>query len=82
MLQDILNHFPPDTHPITLVSDPDGLLTDDTLLAALAERGFTILNESDPIRLRYHFTRSNLPLILVTDGPFNRLPYDIWQQGH
>ncbi|MGD2159038.1 MAG: BREX-3 system phosphatase PglZ, partial [Anaerolineales bacterium] len=49
---------------------------------ALAERGFTILNESDPIRLRYHFTRSNLPLILVTDGPFNRLPYHIWQQGH
>ena len=32
----VLAHFPLHTHPLTLVSDPDGLLADEDILAALA----------------------------------------------
>ena len=40
------------THPLTLVSDPDGLLAEEELLAELYARGFAVLAESDPLRLR------------------------------
>lgn len=82
MFEAILSYFPHDTHPLTLVSDPDGLLADEALLAALTKRGFTLLDEPDPVRLRYHCIHSQPPLILVTAGPLTQLPYDLWQQSH
>lgn len=86
MLDRILHHFPPHTHALTLVSDPDGLLADEEVLTTLAERGFRLINEPDPIRLRYRVEQArpfNLdhPLIVVTAGPLNHLPYDLWQSG-
>ncbi len=82
MLPAILRPFPPATHPLTLVSDPDSLLTDEAVLAALAERGFTLLNEPDPIHLRHRLSQTHPPRIIVTGGPLNQLPYDLWQTGH
>ena len=52
MLEQILRHFPPHVHPLTLVSDPDNVLADETVLAHLAERGFTVISEPDPVCLR------------------------------
>jgi hypothetical protein len=87
MIAQILHHFPPHTHPLTLVSDPDGLLADEELLTALAERGFSLVDESDPIALRRRIEAArpfsaDRALIVVTAGPLNALPYDLWAQGH
>lgn len=87
MLDRILRYFPPDVYPLTLVSDPDHVLADETILNELAERGFSILNETDPIQLRYRLSEmgevnSQRPLILITPDSFTQLPYDLWQQGH
>jgi len=83
----ILAHFPPHTHPLTLVSDPDGLLADEDVLAELAARGFTLVNEPDPVALRQRVEAARpwsteRPLIVVTLGPLDRLPYDLWQPAH
>jgi hypothetical protein len=87
MIAQILRHFPPHTHPLTLVSDPDGLLADEELLAALAERGFSLVDESAPVALRRRVEAArpfsaDRALIVVTAGPLNTLPYDLWAQGH
>lgn len=82
MFQTILNHFPPRTHRLTLVHDPDGLLAGERVLAELHARGFTVLDEPDPVRLRYRYTHSAPPWVVVTRQPLNQLPYDLWQQGH
>ncbi len=87
MIDQILGHFPLHTHPLTLVSDPDGVLADEAVLATLAERGFALVNEPDPIRLRHRVEQErpfsiDRPLIVVTAGSLNELPYDLWQQGH
>lgn len=83
----VLAHFPLHTHPLTLVSDPDGMLADEAVLTTLTERGFTLVNELDPIRLRQRVEQvrpfsTDRPLIVVTAGLLNELPYDLWQQGH
>jgi len=87
MLKQLLDLFPADTHPLITVSDPDGLLMDEAVLSELAERGFTIIQEADPILLRYRveqtkpFQAANQVLI-ITDGALEELPYDLWQQSH
>ncbi len=87
MLEEILASFPPHTHPLTLVSDPDDVLADEEILTALHERGFTLIDEPDPVALRHRVENArpwsaNHPLIVVTDGALNELPYDLWEQGH
>lgn len=87
MLNTLLSNFPAHTHPLTLVSDPDDLLADEETLTTLSERGFTLIDERDPVALRYRVEQSHPwstdhPLIVITDGPLNALPYDLWQQGH
>ena len=87
MITQILRHFPPHTHPLTLVSDPDGLLADEDLLAALAERGFGLVDETDPVVLRHRVEAARpwsagRPLVVVSAGPLDALPYDLWAQGH
>ena len=61
------------THPLTLVSDPDGLLAEEELLAELYARGFALLAESDPLRLRQRVEGARpwstaKPLVIVTAG--------------
>lgn len=87
MLEEILNFFPVHTHSLTLVSDPDGLLADEALLAVLIDRGFTILQETDPVLLRHRVEQvcpftPKAAVIIITPATLETLPYDIWQQGH
>jgi hypothetical protein len=82
-----LHHFPPHTHPLTLVSDPDDVLADEDVLTALSERGFRLIDERDPVALRHRVEQArpwsiDHPLVIVTAGSLDELPYDLWQQGH
>jgi hypothetical protein len=86
MQQRILAHFPAHTHPLTVVSDPDRLLGEEEVLAALVARGFTLVAEPDPVYLRRRLAEAEpwsaeRPLVVVTAGPLNTLPYDLWQEG-
>lgn len=86
MLDAALRAFPPHTHPLTLVSDPDGALASPEARAALVERGFRLIERADPIELRAEVERARpftaeTPVILITPEPVNTLPYDLWQQG-
>jgi hypothetical protein len=87
MIEQILCHLPPHIHPLTLVSDPDGLLADEEVLAVLTARGFTLLDELDPVALRHRVEAArpfsaHRPLIVVTAAQLDELPYDLWAQGH
>jgi len=87
MLAHILSHFPSYTYPLTLVSDPDSVLADETIINEIIRRGFSFLNEADPVQIRNRLVELGVfslqrPLIIITTGPLNQLPYDLWQQGH
>ena len=51
----ILREFLPGAARLTLVADPDGLLLDARLLAALEERGFELLPFDDPVAFRFAY---------------------------
>jgi len=87
MLNKLLDLFPAHTHPMTLVSDPDGLLSGEQTLVELNQRGFTVIQETDPVVLR-HRVKSARPInreravIIVTKGALESLPYDLWESGY
>lgn len=86
MMAEILNLFPAHVHPLILVSDPDGLLADETLLSALNERGFILLTDSDPVLFRNRIEtlkpwQVDKPVIVITSAGLESLPYDLWQSG-
>ncbi len=80
----LLLPFQPDAHRHVLVEDPDGLLDDETARAALLGRGYRLLSEGDPVRLRHAAgpPHDAPPTILLTRGPANELPYDWWAVAH
>ncbi len=87
LLEQILLYFPPNVHPLTLVNDPDSVLADETALAHLVERGFSLLTETDPVQFRREVNEfgewsTQRQCIIITPHPLNQLPYDLWQQGH
>src|SRR5690554_1348837 len=87
MLGVLLNFFPTHAHSLILASDPDAILAGDSILAALVEQGYRILEDDDPVRLRHRYQQIQphtfeQPVLVVTTGPLNQLPYDLWQQGH
>lgn len=87
MYQQILALFPSHTHPLTLVSDPDGLLNGESTLVNLTQRGFTLIQEKDPVLLRHRLEEARPfsaehPVLIITAGLLEELPYDLWQQGH
>lgn len=86
MLEQVLRLFQSQPYALTLVSDPDNVLADETVWARLAEQGFSLLHEDDPLRLRVRLEEMGgfslaRPLLLITPQPLDRLPYDLWQQG-
>lgn len=87
MLSRISDLFPANTHLLTLVSDPDGLLTGEQTLVELNQRGFTVIQETDPVVLRHRIDVSQPmnrehPVIVVTTGALESLPYDLYESGH
>jgi len=87
MLSQILSLFPSHTHLLTLVSDPDRLLAGEKVMQELAQRGFTIIQEDDPVLLRYRveearpFTTER-PVLIITSGTLEDVPYDLYQPAH
>ena len=51
----ILQHFREPIHRLTLVADPDGLMLEEELLAAIRQNGFDLLPFEDPIAFRYAY---------------------------
>ena len=78
---------------LTLVSDPDELLTEPGMVVHLAERGFEVIPFGDPVafrfayesRFRRHWDRGeakHLVVVLRTDHTgFNRIPHDLLEEA-
>jgi hypothetical protein len=87
MASDILSLFPPNIHPLTLVSDPDRLLAGETVMLELARRGFQVIQENDPVLLRHCVEEAcpfstQHPVIIITTAPLEELPYDLYQPAY
>ena len=86
-LLNVQSFFPPHIHPLTLVNDPDRLLAGEKVMQELAHRGFTIIQENDPVLLRHRveelrpFSSEN-PVIILTTGVLEDLPYDLFQGAY
>ncbi|WP_430232580.1 hypothetical protein [Nitrosomonas communis] len=89
----ILNEFVPNVSKLTLVADPDGLLTEEKLALELRGRGFDLIEFNDPIEFRYAYEsqyrsildrgeHTDLAVILhLQDTGLESLPYDLLQAG-
>jgi len=89
----ILNDFVPNVSKLTLVADPDCLLTEEKLALALRERGFDLIEFNDPVEFRYAYEskyrsiwdqgdHTDLVVVLrLQDTELESLPYDLLQAG-
>lgn len=89
----ILDEFAPKVNKLTLVADPDSLLTEEKLALKLRERGFDMVEFNDPIEFRYAYESqyrsiwdrgedTDLVVILRSpDAELESLPYDLLQAG-
>lgn len=89
----ILNDFIPNVSKLTLVADPDSLLTEEKLVLKLRERGFDLTEFNDPVEFRYAYEskyrtiwdrggHTDLVVILrLQDEELESLPYDLLQVG-
>lgn len=89
----ILKDFVPNVAKLTLVSDPDCLLTEEKLAMELRDRGFDLIEFNDPIEFRYAYEskyrsiwdrgeHTDLVVILrLQDAELATLPYDLLQAG-
>jgi hypothetical protein len=89
----ILNEFVPNVAKLTLVSDPDCLLTEEKLVMGLRERGFDLIEFSDSIEFRYAYELkyrsiwdrgecTDLVVVLrLQNVELESLPYDLLQAG-
>jgi len=89
----ILDEFVPNVSKLTLVADPDGLLTEERLALALRQRGFELIEFNDPVEFRYAYEsnyrsiwdrgeHTDLVVILrLQDKEMESLPYDLLQAG-
>ena len=53
--EQILSEFVPQVSRLTLVADPDSLLTEEKLANELRRRGFDLIEFTDPIEFRYAY---------------------------
>lgn len=51
----IIADFTPELSRLTLVADPDGLLTDEKIQVAIQSRGFELIPFDDPVAFRYAY---------------------------
>ena len=89
----ILKNFKPKISRLTLVADPDGLLTEEGMLAAIRDRGFDLIPFDDPIAFRFAYESQfrsqwdkgqNTDLVVVlrsAEQQLNKLPYDLLKAG-
>lgn len=89
----ILKDFVPHVSKLTLVADPDALLTEEKLALELRNRGFDLIEFNDPVEFRYAYEsqyrslwdqgeRTDLVVVLRVHGSeLEALPYDLQQAG-
>jgi hypothetical protein len=89
----ILKNFTPNISRLTLVADPDGLLTEEGMLSAIKDRGFDLIPFDDAIAFRYAYesqyrskwdkgTKTDLVVVLRSaEQQLNRLPFDLLRAG-
>lgn len=89
----ILNEFPSQVARLTLVADPDGLLTEEGVLDGLRERGFDLIEFEDPIAFRYAYeskyraqwdkgeTTDLVVVLRSQEQDLRKLPYDLYNAG-
>ena len=89
----ILNDFVPNVSKLTLVADPDYLLTEEKLALELIGRGFDLIEFNDPVEFRYAYEskyrsiwdrgeHTDLVVILrLQDAELESLPYDLLRAG-
>ena len=89
----ILNDFVPNVSKLTLVADPDCLLTEEKLALKLRGRGFDLIEFNDSVEFRYAYEskyrsiwdrgeHTDLVVILrLQDSELEALPYDLLQAG-
>jgi hypothetical protein len=88
--KEILKYFSDPIPALTIVTDPDELLCDESLMQALNEKGVTLLEYQEPVTFRYLFeniyrealTTASLCLVVRTKSPtFEQIPYDLLARG-
>lgn len=89
----ILNDFVPHVSKLTLVADPDSLLTEERLAIELRNRGFDLIEFNDPVEFRYAYEskyrsiwdqgeHTDLVAILrLQNSEVGELPYDLLNAG-
>jgi hypothetical protein len=89
----ILEQFVPHISKLSLVSDPDNLLTEEKMAVILRNRGFDILEFNNAIEFRYAYEsqyrtiwdkglQTELVVIIHTQrADINYLPYDLLETG-
>ena len=89
----ILNYFVPHVSKLTLLADPDSLLTEERLAIELRNRGFDLIEFNDPVEFRYAYEskyrsiwdqgeHTDLVVILrLQDLELGKLPYDLLNAG-
>ncbi|MEW6546396.1 MAG: BREX-3 system phosphatase PglZ [Bacillota bacterium] len=89
----ILREFTSKVSRLTLVADPDGLLLEEGILAAIQEQGFEVIPFEDHVAFRYAYESKfrsqwdegkGVALVVVLpceSRHLNQLPYDLLQVG-
>jgi len=89
----ILNEFVKGVSKLTLVADPDALLSEEKLAFALREKGFDVIEFNDHVEFRYAYEsnyrsiwdqgeETDLVVILrLQDSELSSLPYDLLKKG-
>lgn len=89
----ILKNFEPKISRLTLVADPDGLLTEEGMLSAIQNRGFALIPFDDSIAFRYAYESEyrsrwdkgeNTDLVVVlrsANQELAKLPFDLQKAG-
>lgn len=89
----LLQHFQPKISRLTLVADPDGLLTEEGMLTAIRDRGFDLIPFDDSIAFRFAYEsqyrslwdkgqKTDLVVVLRSaEQQLNTLPFDLLKGG-
>jgi hypothetical protein len=89
----ILKNFKPKISRLTLVADPDGLLTEEGMLSAIRDRGFDLIPFDDSIAFRFAYESQyrsqwdkgqNTDLVVVlrsAEQKLSKLPFDLLKAG-
>jgi hypothetical protein len=89
----ILQYFQPKISRLTLVADPDGLLTEEGILSAIRDRGFDLIAFDDSISFRFAYeaqyrslwdkgqTTDLVVVLRSAKQQLNKLPFDLLKTG-